>query len=121
MHTTGIKVSKKQKRNEANVHALLYTELHNEKIEVYSEYRINNSRCDLVIVKDDLVKCAIEVKRRNRKDFNTGTRQFKKYEELNIPVIYCMGKNNINSTVELVKEKMLRDVVEVDMYVLNSK
>lgn len=76
---------------------------------------ILSSRADIVIVKDNMVKCCIEVKKTKRTEL-TKARQYKKYNKLPIPTIYCLSKENIENTVNTVKEKML----DISSYILNS-
>lgn len=119
MVTSGLQVNKKNLRAEANVVKELAISLDKEGIETSLEYRIKRTRVDLVVIKDNMVKCCIEVKKKSRKKFNTDTRQYNKYNNIGIPTIYCMGSGNIDKTVKVVKDKMLKDLVEVEMIILN--
>ena len=117
--TNGIKVNNKNLKAEANIVKDLIIKLNDNNITTSIEYKIKKSRVDIVVIKDNLVKCCIEVKKNTRKEFNTNTRQYKRYTQIGLPTIYCLGSKNINKTVEIVKDKMLKDTVKVEMIVLN--
>lgn len=116
------RVSEKQKNNEENVKRTLYNKLYTADIEHYGEYNIGKSRCDIVIVQDDYVVCAIEVKRRPR-EIRNNTRQIKKYKKLAIPVVYCCGFNNVEPTVDFIENQILNDLEDIPpgIYKFNSK
>ena len=116
--TNGIPVSEKQTKNEANVVKDLVLALDKENIDMLLEYKVSSSRADIVIVKDNMVKCCIEVKKAKRTEL-TKARQYKKYNKLPIPTIYCLGKENIENTVNTIKEKMLGDQVKLEIIVHN--
>lgn len=117
--TKGIPINKYNTFAESNVQSEIYHRLRNDDIEVYTEYKIGRLRCDLVVVKDGYVKGAIEVKKKKRKTLNHDTRQYTKYMNLNLPIIYCLGSDNINNTINEVKNSLLQDEVKVSITVLN--
>lgn len=122
MTTQGLKISScKLTRGDGDVHAELYRKLVNDGIEVKAKTRLGNLRCDLAIVKDGYVKCAIEVlPERYEGRVNTNTRKFNKYKELSVPTVYCVGEKNINDTISFIKENMLQDEVPVGVFVMND-
>jgi len=117
--TKGIPLDTKLTNLESSVHFELYRKLRQNGIETYAEYYLGLNRCDLVVVKDGYIKCAIEVKKSKRRDLYKGSRQFLNYLNLKIPIIYCLGKENIDKTIEIVKEKFLKDEVIVEIIINN--
>ena len=118
-YTKGLDFKPEKAEVEANVHAELYRQLKNGGVEVYSEYSIGRLRCDLVVVKDNKIKAAIEVKKKKRKVLYKGSRQFINYMNLNLPVIYCLGEENIKKTIETIESEYLEDEVPIKMIINN--
>ena len=85
----------------------MYRKLKNDSIEVYSEYQIGRVRCNLVVVKDGSIKGAIEVKRKKRNLINKKSKQYINYNNMGIPIVYCVGENKIENTISIVKKDML--------------
>lgn len=59
-------------------------------------------RVDLVIVRDDEVLCLVEVKRAGRKIIE-GSRQHRAYSATGVKFFYCIGKEEIQKTISLIK------------------
>jgi len=117
----GIKFDKKKAMNEAYVQFELYRQLKNSGVEVYPEYKIGNSRADLVIVHDGYIKAAIEVKPKPRKSLNKNTRQYLKYSMLkDIAILYCLGIENLDNTKEYVLKHLLKDEIEPIIKIFNE-
>ena len=99
-----MKVDVKQLKNEENIKLALYKELSAiEEIDVFGEYRINRSRCDLVVTKDNEVLYGIEVKRSSKP--SKRTKQKEKYKLNNVPVIYCY-KSDVDKVVSFVDDNL---------------
>lgn len=98
------------KRNhEDNLKAELYhyCKLHN--IELFLECILNHSRCDAVAVINNEAKVIIEIKNPKRiKEINLNTKQFKKYSEIDLPVIVLSKYENVLKVVFLL-EKHLKE------------
>ena len=59
---------------------------------------------DLVIFKEDKAICIIEVKNGKKDVQNTETRQYKKYNQFGIKLVYCMNMNFVKQVAEEVLE-----------------
>lgn len=66
--------------------------------------RNSQIRIDILVLKNDKLICAIEVKdfKGEIRSINKDGRQFKKYLSLGIPFLYCYSENHINSSVKKV-------------------
>jgi hypothetical protein len=94
-----MRIDPTQYAKESNVVLDLCTLLRSYGYKVLTEYRIGNTRIDIVIHDNVNVLCAIEVKRKKRK-INPNTRQFRKYALLPLPVIWCLGRSDFNYVIE---------------------
>jgi len=91
----------------ADLQAECYYRLKLLSIESYLEYRHKNCRFDMIIPKGNKIIAIIEFKayRRSHSNLRSGnTKQFKKYSSYGIPVIYCKGKDEIDQTINQIKQ-----------------
>ena len=113
-----MKFIKPKKLPEANIQAELYRQLRNNNIKCCLEYRIRipefkrNIRADIVVIKDSRIIVIIEVKSRYGDDeINKDSRQWKCYETLNVPIIYCMNFRQVPITINKVLELLDLDMI----------
>ena len=87
---------------EANIQAEIYKRLKELGIESMLEYRFKEFRlrADLIVIKNNEVLCACEVKSRVCKRPMTYGKQFQKYLKLGIPIFYCLNLQEIDKIVE---------------------
>jgi hypothetical protein len=106
-----LNIAKPKSYSEFEVQATLYAILKfNHKIDVrgevsykmptYGELKASSSRFDLVIFKNDKAICIIEVKNGKKEKQNTTTRQFKKYSQFGIKLVYCMNMNFVKQVAQ---------------------
>ena len=104
--------------NEAEIQAFLHMDLLALSIDSRMEVkyqtqeakykpRVQFARFDIVIFKDKVAQCIVEVKgpKRNGKIRATGLqKQLRKYGKFNLPIFTCLGKTEIKKTVIEVQE-----------------
>jgi len=87
---------------EANVQAEIYRKLINRGIYCVLEYRMkvpeygNHLRADVAVIVDGYVSCLVECKSRVNGKVNVNGRQYKKYESVGLPTIYCMCFDDVD-------------------------
>lgn len=94
-----------QRISEANIQAEVYHRLRLAGIICYLEYKHQNCRFDMVIIKGDVIVLIVEFKSRIRHigRINTKGKQYQKYTAFDVPVIYCTNKSEIDDTVRVIK------------------
>jgi hypothetical protein len=108
-------IKKPKKYSEFEVQATLYAILKfNHKIDVRGEVpyfipkskelKMASSRFDLVVFKKDKAICIIEVKNGQRTKVSTNSRQYKKYSQFGIKLVYCMNMNFVKQVAQEVLE-----------------
>jgi hypothetical protein len=83
----------------------LYHRLRTLGIEVFPEYKHMNCRFDLVIHCDDELVAIIEVKRKRspaRQAKIKLAKQYQKYIQTGLPVVYCFGMRDVEKTIDAV-------------------
>lgn len=106
----GMEFVKPKRPTEAQIVAELYHRLRNEKILAYLEYPIKtwtedqsqNGRIDLIVVKNGIIRCAIEAK---RSDELINFEQLTRYSSLAVPIIFIGKWEQIDAVVGLIKYK----------------
>lgn len=95
---------RKRRKSEANVQAELYRMLWNESTPCYLEYKVGNCRFDLVLLNrtESKVLAIVEVKNhvyRGESEVRKPniTKQFQKYSAFGVPLIYCLGEEQVES------------------------
>lgn len=110
--------------SEFEVQAEIYSILKNLGYDIRGEVSTNyNARFDLVVFENQTARCLIEVKK-NRMIENIPKRrsnlyrrkQFKKYSNFGIPLIYCFGKSEIPSCIDKVV-KIMQDKLYADSFI----
>jgi competence CoiA-like predicted nuclease len=87
---------------EANIQAELYKRLKDLNIESMLEYRFKDFhlRADLVVIKNNEIICACEVKSRiTQRPIHLG-KQFQKYLKIGVPIFYCLNQQDVDKTIE---------------------
>ena len=100
------------RKSEANIQAEIYHRLKLLNIESCLEYQFklvyNNKEisvyADIVVIKNNNIICICEVKNYNKDIPNTNGRQYKKYEMLNIPFVYCMNETHIDNVISIISK-----------------
>lgn len=87
---------------EANIQAEIYRRLKELGVQSILEYRFKSLhlRADLIIIKENKIICACEVKSRVSKRPMTYGKQFQKYLKLGVPIFYCLNLNEIDKTIQ---------------------
>jgi hypothetical protein len=105
-------------KRESNVSHELYHQLKvaNPKIELLTNYKVNGVHLDIVVVEDKKISFGLEVKRigkeklkdpvEHKKNRTTKTYKYSKIQECGIPVLYCVGKQEIETTVVEVNKRL---------------
>ena len=89
---------------EANIQAEIYLECKSQNIECYLEYRHENCRFDLVIVKNDSIIGIIEVKKTHHATTKKKLKiQREKYKRFGIPVHFCFHRGDIPYTMKIIQ------------------
>jgi len=99
--------------HESNVTCELYHQLKLIGIPCVAEYKIQNSRCDMVIHNETNITHIIEIKHRRVKAINFGIRQFKRYNmicrERNIPFIVLTRFENVTTLVNDLRNNVITE------------
>lgn len=87
---------------ESNITAECYHQLRLIGITPYLEYKFEKCRFNMVIHEDSKILIIIEFRSRSEKykDKNRLTKQFYKYAQYGIPVLYCKHPSQIPATIE---------------------
>jgi hypothetical protein len=96
--------------SEFEIQAELYGLLRNMKLDVRGELHQKPCRFDLVVFDGKKAVCIIEVKKWVLKKEPTKTKQFKKYSNYGLPVIYCVNMEDVPNTLDRVKQVIMNTV-----------
>ena len=98
--------------SESFIQCELYHLCRIEGIEAYPEYScfVNGQRCrfDLVIICDDEIVMIIECKSRSHRKVNLKTKQYQKYKQTGLPIIYYVNVNMIKQTMTKIKVELIK-------------
>ena len=92
--------------SEANIQAEVYHRLRLAGITCYLEYKYQNCRFDMVIVKGDEIILIVEFKSRIKQigKINTKGKQYQKYTAFGVPVLYCTHQSEIEDTMRVIRK-----------------
>ena len=106
-----MKFIKPNRLHESNIQAEAYRQLRNNNVKCCLEYSIHcpefnsNIRADIILIKDNKITAIIECKSRKRnKEPNYKGRQYKKYQSLGLPIIYCMDFSDAINIMSKIKD-----------------
>ena len=91
---------------EANIQAEIYRFCRNNNIKVCLEYKVENCRLDIVIVKHERIILIIETKSRKKeypKNKRYKTKQINKYKKFEVPILVCASWYEIEQTCKEIK------------------
>lgn len=98
--------------SESLIQCELYRRCFEEGIDVYPEYscEVNGRRCrfDLVIILDEEIIMIIEVKSRSSNYKIHRGKQYEKYKQTGLPVIYCTNLEMIENTMNRIRVNLAR-------------
>lgn len=99
--------------SEGLIQCELYHRCREEGIEAYPEYYCKlddgrGCRFDLVIIHDEEIIMIIEVKSRPKSYIPQKGKQYQKYKQTGLPVIYCTNLDMIEHTMNLIRVNLAR-------------
>lgn len=103
----------KHRVTEANITAELYHQFKLAGIECYLEYKLDHCFFDVVVLKENIIKAAVEVKSycQNR-PINTHTKQFAKYLQIGLPIFWITRLEQIPKVLEEIRQFLAENRIE---------